>query len=334
MDKFSINKQLHILSEEEWILDGDNMRFMKQDDSGISVTSWNHKSVAPHNHDYCEFALIISGSCNHTHRGIDAQLVPGDVLLVKPGETHSYITNIPLEMINCQFRAKDLDDEGNELWESIAAMEVKSKGSLESTRRWNEIVRNMNDASEEISNKDMQRNYAMDQGVIHLSPHGMREVSELFRKMMKEQREKRSGYVGVKKACLQMILAELVREQEDRMDVGKKINDEKYHKIYETIDYIEQHFQEKIDLDQLAADNFWSPGYFRCNFKKVTGYTPLDYINRLRIVHSLEYLEREDLMVQEAARKVGIEDPAYYSRLFKKIIGYSPRFFRNSPDKL
>ncbi len=56
--------------------------------------------------------------------------------------------------------------------------------------------------------------------------------------------------------------------------------------------------------------------------------TPTNYLNRMRIIRSLEYLEREDMSIAEAASKVGIYDSNYYSRLFKKIMGYSPRYFK------
>ena len=54
----------------------------------------------------------------------------------------------------------------------------------------------------------------------------------------------------------------------------------------------------------------------------------MEYMNRMRIVKSLEYLEMEQLSVAEAAEKVGIYDANYFSRMFKKVMGYSPRYFK------
>ena len=72
-----------------------------------------------------------------------------------------------------------------------------------------------------------------------------------------------------------------------------------------------------------------SSSYFRVLFKDVTGLPPVEYLNRLRIVKSLQYLQADDLSIANAAARVGIYDPNYYSRLFKKVMGVPPRYFKN-----
>ncbi|MGN1007844.1 MAG: helix-turn-helix transcriptional regulator, partial [Butyricicoccus sp.] len=73
-----------------------------------------------------------------------------------------------------------------------------------------------------------------------------------------------------------------------------------------------------------------SPGHFRRIFKHSVGLSPVEYMNRLRIVKSFAYLQDKDLTIADAGAAVGIHDPNYYSRLFKKTIGYSPRYFKDS----
>lgn len=55
----------------------------------------------------------------------------------------------------------------------------------------------------------------------------------------------------------------------------------------------------------------------------------MEYLNRMRIVKSLEYLNVEGISIADAAAKVGIYDANYFSRMFKKVMGYSPRYFKN-----
>ena len=59
--------------------------------------------------------------------------------------------------------------------------------------------------------------------------------------------------------------------------------------------------------------------------------TPVEYLNRIRIIKSLEYLERNQCNIADAAASVGIYDANYYTRLFKKILGYSPKYFKKHP---
>lgn len=52
--------------------------------------------------------------------------------------------------------------------------------------------------------------------------------------------------------------------------------------------------------------------------------SPIQYINRLRMIRACEGLESRRMSIKEAAEHVGIYDLNYFSRLFKKIIGCSP----------
>ena len=97
----------------------------------------------------------------------------------------------------------------------------------------------------------------------------------------------------------------------------------------EVLLYIDAHLTEQIDFEELAAKYAFSLNYFRKLFRDVTGFSPVNYLNRLRIVRSCEYIQRENLSVGEAAERVGIYDANYFSRLFKKIMGMPPSYLQN-----
>ena len=63
-------------------------------------------------------------------------------------------------------------------------------------------------------------------------------------------------------------------------------------------------------------------------FKDVTGLTPLEYVTRIRIIKSLEFIQHDNVTIRKAAEMVGIYDPNYFTRIFKKVMGYPPRYFR------
>ena len=98
--------------------------------------------------------------------------------------------------------------------------------------------------------------------------------------------------------------------------------------IEKALAYMDQHFTEEINIGQLARDSAISENYFRSLFKNITGLTPLDYITRLRVAKSLEYIQREGISICQAAEKVGIYDPNYFTRVFKKIMGNTPKYFK------
>ncbi|MFC5649180.1 helix-turn-helix domain-containing protein [Paenibacillus solisilvae] len=73
-----------------------------------------------------------------------------------------------------------------------------------------------------------------------------------------------------------------------------------------------------------------SRGHFFEIFKKVTGYSPVQYINHFRIGRAREDLLHTQLSITEIAEKYHFSSVHYFSRLFHKQIGLSPRAFRVS----
>ena len=61
-----------------------------------------------------------------------------------------------------------------------------------------------------------------------------------------------------------------------------------------------------------------SESYFRTVFKEVTGLTPLDYLNRIRVVKALEYMQGNGLSISDAAAKAGILTSTIFHAYLKK----------------
>lgn len=64
-------------------------------------------------------------------------------------------------------------------------------------------------------------------------------------------------------------------------------------------------------------------------FKSHTGLSPLEYLNRVRILRALELLQTTHHSIADIAEQVGIHDPNYFTRIFKKLIGYPPSYFKS-----
>ena len=79
--------------------------------------------------------------------------------------------------------------------------------------------------------------------------------------------------------------------------------------------------------EEMSAMTGLSADALRRNFRQLTGTSPVQYLNRLRINRARELLMRADCNVSEAAWRVGFSDIYYFSRLFKKIDGHSPSYY-------
>jgi transcriptional regulator GlxA family with amidase domain len=67
---------------------------------------------------------------------------------------------------------------------------------------------------------------------------------------------------------------------------------------------------------------------FKRRFSKATGYSPIAYVQHLRIEDAKRRLERTDASVDQISWSVGYEDPASFRRLFKRITGITPGNYR------
>ena len=93
-------------------------------------------------------------------------------------------------------------------------------------------------------------------------------------------------------------------------------------------DYIDQHYMEKIALDDLARIFFINKFHLTRVFKMHYGISINSYIQQLRITQAKHLLRFSPLPIQTVAQRCGVDDANYFSRMFKKIEGVSPGDFR------
>lgn len=92
--------------------------------------------------------------------------------------------------------------------------------------------------------------------------------------------------------------------------------------------YIEEHYAEEISLAELAELVRANEFYLAHAFKKITGYSPQQYILRRRIGKAQCLLIYTSLPLTEISARVGYDDSDYFGRVFKKIVGMPPRLYR------
>lgn len=93
-------------------------------------------------------------------------------------------------------------------------------------------------------------------------------------------------------------------------------------------DYIHDHLDAPITLEELAELVNLNPTYFSNLFARLMGMPPVQYINRRRIEKAQQLLLSSDDPLYEVAAQVGFTDVYYFSRLFKKIVGLAPSYYQ------
>ena len=98
--------------------------------------------------------------------------------------------------------------------------------------------------------------------------------------------------------------------------------------LVEVKNYLDEHYTERIVLDDLAEKYYINKYYLTKIFKETYGSTINGYIIAKRITRAKQLLRFTDMTVDEISGSVGMGDANYFSRTFRKVEGISPREYR------
>lgn len=98
-------------------------------------------------------------------------------------------------------------------------------------------------------------------------------------------------------------------------------------RLEKVLSHLQDHYQERLEVDQLAQMANMSTSSFHRNFRLVTASSPKQYVKKLRLNRARDLLLDQGLKVKQAAAQVGYESPTQFSREFKRYFGLSPQEF-------
>jgi len=100
--------------------------------------------------------------------------------------------------------------------------------------------------------------------------------------------------------------------------------------VNNAMNYIEQHYAEKISLEMLAKYTNLSTYYLSKQIKKETGLNLLDNVNNIRVEKSKYLLLNTNISILDIAQKIGFNYQNHFAATFKKFTGVSPNEFRKT----
>ncbi|WP_298223622.1 DJ-1/PfpI family protein [Flavobacterium sp.] len=98
--------------------------------------------------------------------------------------------------------------------------------------------------------------------------------------------------------------------------------------------YIENNTNKKITIEELSKMVFLGRRSFERRFKIATGYSVLEYINRVKIETAKESLELNVRNINEVMDDLGYRDIKTFRTIFKKFTGFTPWEYQNKYNKL
>lgn len=99
-----------------------------------------------------------------------------------------------------------------------------------------------------------------------------------------------------------------------------------YRRIVQAKCFIDDHYAERIDLNAISGEAYFSKFHFIRLFKSIYGKTPRNYLQQVRIAHAKTLLE-EGLSIAETCFAVGFESITSFSGLFARTVGLPPSEF-------
>jgi AraC family transcriptional regulator, transcriptional activator of pobA len=133
------------------------------------------------------------------------------------------------------------------------------------------------------------------------------------------------GYRQAALAHLTLLLIDLARLAGDVVGDLRHVGEPVLADVFAAI---ERSYAEPLSLRDVAREVGMTPGHLTTIVRRRTGRTVQEWIIERRMAESRRLLADTDLPIQEVARRVGISDPGYFSRLFRRTHGTSPRSWR------
>ncbi|MBQ4130856.1 MAG: helix-turn-helix domain-containing protein [Clostridia bacterium] len=280
-----------------------------QDLSGNTLLKmWNAEVPAGeflfqhHNHTCFEITVVDFGSGVYTTNKKSYTMSPGDIFVFSSNEYHC-ITDVGkngLKLTNLHF-------EPRYLWGNP-------------TDSFSEANMNISFShSENFENRIDFKN--------------AKEIYYYVEKIKNELKEQKSEYQLQVKSLLNLLLINLVRNFR-YSDEENSINSLQFKNIQHILNYIDEHFTEKLSLNELAEKAGMSPNYFSSFFKKISGVTLWDYITNKKINLAVQLLRKNGsgMNILEIATLCGFNNTTHFNKMFRRITGMTPTEYKKNTN--
>ena len=143
-----------------------------------------------------------------------------------------------------------------------------------------------------------------------------------------ELAERKEGYRQAALAHLTVLLIDVARLANDVVGDLRRSGESLLAEVFTVID---RHRSEPLSLRDVASELGMTPGHLTTVVRRRTARTVQEWIIERRMTEARNLLSDNELPVAEIARRVGMSDPGYFSRLFRRTHGTSPREWRCRP---
>ena len=283
-----------------------NKEKAKHGDIFLPVNSYHclipftYRELALHWHEEMEITLIQDGTSDYKVGQKVFEANAGDIILIPPYCTHS-------------------------------ACEIPGKTMISDSMVFHPdyLGANNQDLSASKYLRPMAEGQLLMQEVIRDGDEGYAEIKDTFIRALDCFKNKQPFYEMLLKEKLLHILILLfsygyIRESDD-----SHITSENRRHIKSALEYITDHYSEKISISEMAQLAGFSENYFMSLFRQYVGMSCIQYVNHYRIQKAAHALEETTKSVSEIAMTHGFDNISYFNLQFRRTFGMTPREFRS-----
>jgi len=250
-----------------------------------------------HSHNFVEIAYVAEGTGIHVVNGIEHKTSKGDIVLINYDVPHEFVSKgSPLLIYNCIFTPAYFNDA---LGDS----------------------RNFFDITNYFLLTNLYKNLPTDYIFTTASGSESNRVLNIYERLLQEFTAKQIGYRDIMRGYVIELLVIICR-------LKLSVDSGKTQKMLDILEYINAHYTENIQTEDLADISGYSLSHFRRLFKSLTGKTISLYVQTLRIQEACNLLKNKELSVEQIAKVVGYSDMKHFYAVFKRITGKLPKAFR------
>jgi AraC-like DNA-binding protein len=168
-------------------------------------------------------------------------------------------------------------------------------------------------------------------GCRHISlPEGLREDTERLLRAMKAAYDGAGKYASIYlRAYLTVLLTSLAEYLVTLKERGFRAG--AYNaRLRDLIQFIKENLGSRLTLSTISR-RFRTDKFYLCRyFKKHTGLSVMDYVNRMRIVNAEKLIVQNSHSITDIGFMVGFNNITSFDRAFKRYTGISPRQYRRN----
>lgn len=270
------------------------------------IKPWN--IAVPARADTIRFHFIKKGSCYifNEHRAEATLGEPGDIVFMLSDKSHS--------LQNEAVKKGSLYD-SSFCFENYIKIKNKKKGKVEASLLCGQIK-----PSDKISN-ELLTNFPES---LVLKKKDMTALQKKLSLCLLENDPKEK----INEAILVRIVESLLISILDLNDQNQTKNDSLEKKFLDLFKNIQKNYQTSIDWDfHIDKLKISRPAFFK-KFRSLTGMSPNEYLNSIRMKKALVLLEATDTPIKALCSKVGFQNTGSFSKKFKSFYGKAPSEIR------